>query len=247
MHKLKNTLDAQQPDTQKNERPILFSTEMVKAILSDSKIMTRRIVKDKQSLQTIEVFQGKNGCENLCPYGKIGDIIWVRESFNITDPNNVISGEYVGDETGYLGSIEGKDVRWRYVYKASSPAVHPVNGKCRWKPSIHMPKEAARIWLKITNVKVERLHDITESDAIAEGVQSVIADRERFGCRAAGMKLYRNYERIDNSLCIYPCNGFENAEDSFKSLWIKINGCESWNFNPWVWVIEFEVISKTGR
>jgi hypothetical protein len=82
-----------------------------------------------------------------------------------------------------------------------------------WRPSIHMPKSAARIWLKVTDVKVERLRDISQEDAVAEGVK-------------ASPPFAIGY---------------------FKNLWESINGAASWNANPWVWVVEFEVVSKNGK
>ena len=112
------------------------------------------------------------------------------------------------------------------------------------RPSLFMPKDACRIFLKITDIRVERLQHISKEDAKKEGIEFTIADKEKFGCRAAGMKLYRDYERKDNSLTSYPCNGFENAIVSFETLWQSINGKDSWEANPWVWVISFKRIEK---
>ena len=162
------------------ERPILFSTEMVRAILDDRKTMTRRVVKP----QPPEDWGVK------CPYGKIGDVLWVRETFC----------KYKGD----------------YLYKAD---FDPLTRKeferdNKWKPSIFMPRSASRISLRITNIRVERLNDITEEDAKLEGV------------------IYPANPVIENY-----GNGYRT---NFRLLWESINGKASWGQNPWVWVIEFE-------
>jgi hypothetical protein len=102
----------------------------------------------------------------------------------------------------------------------------------KWKPSIHMPKDVCRIWLEVTNVRAERLHDITEEDARAEGIREFTKD---------------------DKLCKYGLpdwnwqDMFRTAKQSFMQLWCMINGFESWNENPWVWVIEFKVLSTTGK
>jgi hypothetical protein len=155
------------------ERPILFSTEMVQAILAGRKTQTRRVVKPhpKKELnffgwklpEYIQVAFGRGTkIESLhkFPFGEVGDVLWVRETylnFNSTDktPN--------------------------YIYKADHPNFHVnfASGE-KWKPSIYMPKAAARIWLEITNVRVERLQEISEEDAIKEGSIYLLNVREWF-------------------------------------------------------------------
>lgn len=140
-----------------------------------------------------------------CPYGQVGDILWVRESF-VKDGNS-------------------------YLHKASHSLVEKF---IKWKPSIHMPKDAARIFLEIRNIRIERLHDISESDAIEEGI------RVEYDVMYPSDALYY----------FYPCNDLRDdsfissAKTSFTSLWASINGWESWNSNPWVWVIEFIRVEK---
>lgn len=226
-----------------NIKPILFSTPMVQAILEGRKTMTRRVLKQQPSIKSgvgkwikSKIIQIVGGEEVVLEYMiknspyKVGDILWIRETWQHT----VNLGINILDENS------------GYIYKASE------NGKdweenteeWKWKPSLFMPKESCRLFLKITNVKVERLQDISEKDAKAEGVESCIADRENFGVRAAGMRLYRDYDRKNNSLKDYPCNGFEFAKTSFETLWQSINGEQSWNDNPYVWVISFEICEK---
>lgn len=201
------------------KRPILFSTEMVKAILEGRKTQTRRVIKPQPKTQhrsdTRLEFYARRG-ENWevkdkwtgdgfsildsfkCPYGQPGDALWVRETWQPS-----ASGAYVHFKADIIGVDAGKG----------------------WKPSIHMPKDACRIFLRITNVRVERLQEISEKDAIGEGIE-----KSEFG--------FKNYDKR------YPVSdymgGGNEAYRSFKSLWTSINGEQSWNDNPWVWVIEFE-------
>lgn len=185
------------------ERPILFSTEMVRAILDGRKTQTRRVVKDK-------MLQENNGdvdeeflllTMDKCPYGKVGDVLWVRETFN--------------SDYGFK-DIEGNVSPPGILYKATTPNL-PFNGD-KWKPSIFMPKSACRIFLEITNIRVERLQDISDQDAKSEGASP-----------KEGV-LFKRIERYD---------------EAFERLWISINGYESWDSNPYVWVIEFKQIVKT--
>lgn len=198
------------------ETPILFSTEMVKAILEGIKTQTRRIVKPQSGILTDELARSlnvrppkeQNTPVIKCHYGKIGDVLWVRETFM---PVTSFCEERV--ESGY--AYKATDVDWGEYAK--------------WKPSIFMPKEAARIWLRITNICVERLQDISEEDAIAEGVERC-----------------SHYPKIDGWKYYGKEKGWYlgSAISSFKSLWQSINGEQSWNDNPYVWVVEFEQIKN---
>lgn len=208
----------------KTEHPILFSTPMVQAILREGKTQTRRMVKTpkgafgfmiaKNSIGNITALYGydenerterSDGREWLiqCPYGHIGDILWVRETWN----ENFFTVDHTMRE------------QHEYQYKADGYG----DKKMKWKPSIFMPREACRIRLEITNIRVERLQNISEEDAIAEGVEIVKSPDGYF----------KNY---------YGRKGFSTARDSYISLWNKINGNGSWDNNPWVWIIEFKRI-----
>lgn len=215
-------------------RPILFSTPMVQAINGGRKNQTRREVKPMSA--AFDVAMNKDGSgkwpRNLdederwisdmkCPYGKIGDILWVRESCC-----------YVLHEHAH-DLLEGSRERNQWVYKAS---VHEDWMKYakekygyKWKPSIHMPKEACRIFLKITNIKIERLQDISEEDSKLEGIKEFTKDDTVFKFGLNGWE-WGNMPRT--------------AIGAFCRLWQLINGMESWDSNPWVWVIEFEKIEK---
>jgi hypothetical protein len=204
------------------ERPILFSTPMVQAILQGRKTQTRRIVKPQPTvnngtwrLETKALTQSVNIPPDqwhklpfglISPYGEIGDALWVRETW----------APAFGD----------------YAYKAdySDFTLSKPQNKGLWKPSIHMPKAAARIWLRITDVRVERLQDISDADAIAEGIELV---------DQVGQQVYKRYDGY-NTVTSQPAV-------SYWSLWEAIHGEESWQENPWVWVLSFEVVSTTGR
>lgn len=198
-------------------KPILFNTEMVLAILDRRKSCTRRLVRflpgeNPQWTGYIKdgamLYNGRNEpCIKKAPY-KPGDILYVRETWS----------------------------EWTdgYVYKAwNSP--FPQAGKSsvmKWHPSIHMPKEAARIWLKVTNVRVERLQEITEDGCVAEGVYPSHCKEcnATFGC----------------DIC--PDEGY-NEIDDFSEIWdstIKKSELDryGWEANPWVFVYEFERCEK---
>ncbi|MBY0483473.1 hypothetical protein [Nitrosomonas sp.] len=187
------------------ERPILFNGEMVRALLDGRKTQTRRVCKGQRELSNNHDFQ-----LDRCPFGKSGDRLWVRETwqgplFDDEIPEDWNSDKYKTPEYCY--------------YKASGDSCDFTDADDnfveRWSPSIHMPRWASRILLEVTNVRVERLQDISEEDAIAEGIISPMfgSDLDRMQYRA----------------------GFQN-------LWESINGKGSWDLNPWVWCITFEIL-----
>lgn len=202
-------------------KPIIFSTPMVQAILEGRKTQTRRLVKhhlDDRGTRTTNVpFEDWHGKEVVCPYGKVGGIVYVREAWNVEQ---------------YPVAPEGDHDELLYFYRATEK----VYTDMRWRPSIHMPKEAARLFLKITDIRVERLQDIQPDDAAAEGIEFVSED---LSPHVDGpVKFYKDYSP--------GCGTFEHANpvESFQSLWHFINGPESWNANPFVWVINFERTEK---
>lgn len=208
--------------------PILFSTPMVQAILDGRKTQTGRLFKvNKQTITADEeyvffdieigeaVYSSMGGQSWWrCPYGNVGDILWVRETWS---PGSIENGVHTG--------IRFKADDERY----------PV----RWKPSLFMPKEAARIFLKVTNVRVERLQDISEDDAKAEGIDRGLDMNGKY------LPMYRNYLKNKNDGAL--AGVMFSAKDSFRSLWASINGPDSWQANPWVWIVEFKVLSTKGK
>lgn len=176
-------------------RPILFSAPMIRALLDGSKTQTRRICKlpFRSSMPEPE-YESFVQC---CPYGQPGDQLFVRETWGFNP-----------DFPGQHGRI---------CYRADPE--HKYDG-IKWKPSIHMFREDSRITLEITGVRVERLQDISEEDAIAEGIDGPM-------CAAAVGKAPSSYNLL-------PC-----AIHGYSHLWETINGAGSWNANPWVWCVEF--------
>lgn len=204
-------------------KPILFNTEMVRAILEGRKTVTRRVVKIPPYTTfmyprtELEVICGCGDSETVvkAPY-KVGDVLYVRETW-IDWSCAECDCECVGDN-GY-----GHCDMPKYLYKASHEETYKG-----WKPSIHMPKAAARIFLKVSSVRVERLQDMTVEDCHKEGVNiatSSITD---------GETLKRDHD--------FSLEKFETLWDStIKPDQLKYYG---WEANPYVWVIEFERIEK---
>jgi hypothetical protein len=189
------------------ERPILFSAPMVRALLDGSKTQTRRVVNHRHLAQ-IDLQRG--GCtanwSKPMPYGQPGDRLWVREN-----------GWERPERTPKM-MREGADTWEPYYFDADGLTDQDSEDFKAWgfkrRPSIHMPRTASRINLEITRVRVERLQDISERDAMAEGVK--------------------------NSLHL---PGGRFARENFEHLWWSINGEGSWEANPWVWVVEFKRVT----
>lgn len=223
------------------EHPILFKPEMVQAIMSGIKTQTRRSVPEKildayynyddwvnsvgKPEGSVRVYE-KEYFLNACRY-ELGDILWVRETWGElydTCDHPEISGGY--KERSSLG----------YVYKADN-YVHNKDFDgffTGWKPSIHMPKQACRLFLRVTDIRVEKLREITEDDAIAEGVEKLMLD-----VGGHEVNLYKDYEGAST--------GCHSARTSFGSLWNKINGEVSFFENPWVYVIKFEKLPQNNQ
>lgn len=228
-----------------NFKPILFSTPMVRAILEERKTMTRRIVHmTKEAIEDANwgwscftppgsiSFRAKHADGQFgesfikMPYQK-GDILWVREehyAYGEWMPNGFTAAGRkkwkfkVADEAGHC-------------FKMEQAACRPNSyRKSAWYKRLgrFMPKKYARIFLEITEVRVERLQDISEADAIAEGVELLLPGNSMG---------YRSYAVSNGGGGVFPYV-------SFKTLWQKINGPESWEANPWVWCISFKRIER---
>ncbi|EFH6022636.1 hypothetical protein [Escherichia coli] len=204
------------------ERGMIFNDEMVRAILEGRKTQTRRPVKNVRADNCLVIrkpTKKRNGVythvmdapeHGLCPFGNVGDRIWVRETFNAFWLDNDVIQEI---KDGVSLASELCDYKADY-----SDSSKPAEG---WTPSIYMPRWASRILLEITDVRVERLNDISEKDARSEGVRWSDGKPNKMG--------------LATELVVY-------AKDTFTSLWKSIYSEESWNANPWVWVIEFKRI-----
>ncbi|UZE30271.1 hypothetical protein [Pseudomonas asplenii] len=234
------------------ERPILFSAPMVRAILEGRKTVTRRAVKgfqiptedtaipigDRQRWSAIGQRDPRYGfcvfgsteaecAKELeeyapCPYGRRGDRLWVRETFGL--------------QVRHYGGAAGEHI----VYRATNPdAIYCKSAEgqeypVKWKPSIHMPRHSSRILLEITDLRVERLQDgegetAFESRYVAEGINRI--------------------HQGDGDYAFHPFKSepgpgsWTDPFDAWRELWVGINGAESWNANPWVWVVEFKRVT----
>ena len=197
------------------ERPILFSAPMVRAILNGTKTQTRRAVKDRHidAAPPACFFQW---LRERCPYGQPGDRLWVRETWQVVDGSER-ARRIVTDPSPSRGWIE---------YAAT---VHPGHEPPpRWRPSIHMPRWASRILLEITAVRVERLQDISEEDAVAEGIARDGDGYERF--------------HVDPDAPVGQ-SFTRNPVLAYRGLWDYINGGGAWDKDPLVWVIEFRRVT----
>ena len=199
------------------EHPILFSRDMIIAILTGKKTMTRRIVKTRSHIS--EIIDGwpyemtdDDQQPIRCPYGEVGDILWVRETHAWCD------NEFYDDGINPGG----------WVYK--SDFTPELAKEFSWKPSIYMPRRAARIFLKVTNIRCEYLQDITEEDAKREGVVNLFEGQD------ISVDAYVNYSSGKIGWDVRA----DNAVHSFQTLWDKINGTGKWDKNQLVWVVEFE-------
>ncbi|MBA5058312.1 hypothetical protein H2N66_31055 [Pseudomonas aeruginosa] len=208
------------------ERPILFNDQMVRAILEGRKAVTRRIAKPVTHPDLGNIYapgalvlerEPQHVIDRACPYGQPGDRLWVREAWQgplISDEEQAANQSWWKDMTKFQDPAH-------CAYRASGDNNEYVDPDgyfhCKWKPSIHMPRWASRILLEITAVRVERLQDITEDQAIAEG--------------------------IDTHPMGFYGNGCITAGGAFLELWESINGDGSWAANPWVWVIEFKRVT----
>lgn len=199
------------------ELPILFNTEMVRAILDDRKTCTRRVIKYDKADDVLNSPARKENpdipdkqfikCLVKMPY-EVGDILYVRETWT----DHYVPNEIGKPELQYCYKADGVDIKAECLPGENN----------RWYPSIHMPREAARIWLKVTDVRVERLQEMDKTAALKEG--------------------------IDPRLCI----NLSHALTKFKKIWdstIKKSDLDiyGWKANPWVWVIEFERCEKPGK
>lgn len=217
------------------DRPIIFSAPMVRALLAGQKTQTRRVawrdagfgLQDFASEQLEDmdlrgwdvVGEGDEGLFRVykpTPWQKVklGDRLWVRESVHVDDDQYSYMADHSGDPKG-LG----------------------------WRPSIHMPRTASRLTLVVTGVKIERLHDISETDAFAEGVETDAWDMapvaKRYGTDD-GWFVGWSMGVQEPSISV---DAGEVCRKSFASLWNSINGPTAWDENPFVVAVSFEVVS----
>ncbi len=232
------------------ERPILFKGEMVRAILEGRKTQTRRLAKyahfvgrkaakPENQIYDFEAFVRFNpaylppAAYEFCPYGQPGDRLWVRETFGVVQLFRDFESGII-DDAQDLGEIPKEDPRRHEWGEFGIPYSATYKGddeerEFAWHPSIHMPRWASRLNLDVLDVRAERLQDISEEDAIAEGIQKVWSDDQG---ETPGRYLYFSEADAKGT-------GHATAREAFRILWESINGPGSWDANPWVWVVEF--------
>jgi hypothetical protein len=252
-----------------NEKPILMSTPMVKAILDCRKTQTRRNLKDQHityekrnkasknlviespndwdicmthkpgdaTLSKWNAAETKllNTAKAINPYGQTGDLLWVKENFSTDEaldhvkPSNLLSGCPITYSAGGTFNI-GKN----------QDLFSKLSDQGKTRPCIFLPKIFSRIFLMVESISLERLLDISEEDAIAEGVKSFY-DYMHYGSEGLlGKRLYADY--ITGGLM-----HLTEAYMSFMTLWDSINGLNSTKANPWVWVVKYRILSTSGR
>ena len=214
------------------EKPIIFSTSMVRAIMDGRKTQMRRVIArdivncfdidmDRRAIVYIDQATGDSfKPEEMCPY-RLGDILWVRETFAV---GCIVYGEEPdGRAVAYISQCKGEN---DYIPKEYALRYGVGMDEVVWKPSIHMPREAARLFLEVKNVRAERLQNISYEDAIAEGTLQWICEK------------YKSGSYLDNAMRGTAC---AKPERAFALLWDTLNAKRGypWENNPWVWVIEF--------
>lgn len=199
--------------------PILFSIPMVQSILEGKKTQTRRVVKYPLKLKGWHLSIGESSTPppiEFCPY-EVGDVLWARETFRKVS--------HYGFEDSFIEyKSGGNNAHCKIV---DEEQIIPVD---KWKPSIHMPKEYARIFLRIKSRRVQRLQEISGDDAKQEGV------KDRLNSTDLKLLVELGDWKIPRP--------FNNYQFGFLSIWCSLYRCENWLENPFVWVYEFEKIEK---
>ncbi|HHX6580215.1 hypothetical protein [Pseudomonas aeruginosa] len=204
------------------ERPILFNDQMVRAILEGRKTVTRRVVKPQPDFlgsmvdpnTPFKTLDAGLHARITCPYGEPGDRLWVREAWAADAQVDAIAPRDLS---------QGEPIWYPADFSVRQTGCSMIS-KGRGRPSIHMPRWASRVLLEITAVRGERLQDISEEQALAEGVHGEPCDHARQACSDIG------------------CWG-DTAKGAFGFLWEQLNGAGAWQANPWVWVVEFKRVT----
>jgi hypothetical protein len=223
------------------ERPIIFSGPMIQALLDGRKSQTRRIMKPNPG----PIFNYKTcSPKPICPYGVPGDRLWVRETWRVgawAEEDGLIAVDYKADNFARKEWLEvladeieeGEQFNRLWEQSCDDAAKSglkfdeegrwkwkPGESPCRWRSPLHMPRWASRITLEITDVRVQRLQEITEEDAEAEGAMAW-------------------WNGLSHAEQVNAYNGGRGPLAAFQMLWEKIHGPDAWDLNPWVWAISF--------
>lgn len=241
----------------KKSKPILFSELVVNAILENRKRMTRRIVKlpswSTGDFNDLEFVNDEDGfcasiiCDNTgcsvdfeCPFGRVGDELWVKETYYEYGYWSSISELNFQKSTSTFVPVPNK----KFMYSDNLPD-KILTGRTQQlgyykRPSLFMPRKASRIVLEITNIRLESLHDISEEDAKNEGIETKPYGDFPYFCTIDYEWAEKHRKRGSDFKPGYCADTGSQFRDSFKSLWRLINGKDSWDLNPIVWVLEFK-------
>lgn len=246
-------------DCTPKERAMLLSAPMVRAVLDGTKTQTRRVMRPQPEESWSQHRDGpreslgwswphRSGThipigERLlahCPFGQSGDRLWVRETWRYAGwtEDGIPKIEYAADgRTKFCHRVpeewcERLEDIWAELSKPSNYGIDGRAADRHWRPSIHMPRWASRITLEITDVRAERLLDIREAGALAEGIIKHRRGGWHWEQPPAGIERSNHF-------------GWRDPRFAFSVLWEMINGADSWRANPWVWVIEFRRATTT--
>lgn len=252
--------------TNMKSTPTLFQRAMVQAMLLqvDPKTQTRRPVKG-EALDWLEAHNFTPDfvalpTNTLCPYGYEGDQLWVRETFFAYGRwETRFSAKKGRDEWHFVDMTLESGRNYLFAADNENYAANLGANQGRgvypgwWKrPAIFMPRAASRITLEIVSVRVERLQDISESDAKAEGVEPLDFDRDgrtdrdfKLCPQCGGTGLYTAYGSNGGAMPDTDCMECDTHVKRYRHLWESINGTDSWDLNPWVWVVQFKRINQS--
>lgn len=237
------------------ERPILMSDPMALAVALNVKTQTRRIIKPQPSMVNfrgepepafvgkalmpgyeaigVRAFDGMQGAVR-CPYGAVGDHLVIREAWLYVGPE---SGSYITEDVQAAKADPANQTTANVWYRASRPWE-----KVKWTPSIHMFRWACRSIREVTEIRVQRLQDISEEDAAAEGLKSWTKDGKLFKWAPFEQHISGEHDPV------WAWRDMPtSARDAYAKLWDSINGKGSWDANPWVWAISFKRVESDPR
>jgi len=230
-----------------NEKPILFNTEMVTAVIAGRKTTTRRVIKPQPNgrHRHIQMEYGylveslyerglhRTVQKTTCPYGKVGDQLWVRERFCV---GAIACGDHIAPdrEPIYVGQCDGDN---DYIFYEQALSAGWGMDDVKWKPSIHMPRKASRVQLEVTRVTVEPLKSISSGEIVEEGAGFTQAEEDA---------LYVDWEKSEHVGKLESLDGWMDFKlhEKWRNLWNSINKARGFGMhvNPWVWVVSFKVL-----
>jgi len=254
------------------ERPILFAAPMIRAILAGAKTQTRRLLSPQPQLAIMDAATSRSFhaamdvglipkdepavwrwrgtfctpwprcADRWSPFGVPGDRLWVRETFALIWPGEYEPDDIRENEVEYRADHPGK----RYPGEWPDCPASETDSSCpKWRPSLHMPRWASRLTLEITDVRVERLQDISEADARAEGIPLDVWDAALIAPNyLTDGEFFQNWREEEPHFA----KSDRIAVESYRALWDSLNAKRApWSSNPWVWVLSFKRVESADR